>query len=530
MSRRACRSFRGEVLGSALLLFAVASDAAADGLKGRAAGPARALVGASITAQGASGVATTVYAGPDGRFEIRHLESGKYNLRVRYPGFEDANLEAATGSAAIDVALRPAADKLMLAPSSTWLSLLPDGVMKRRFIVNCAACHEIPHSRIYKDGVIRNEGKWAETIAMMKALDAYKLVSPALDAKTYAPWLAEHLSPQAIAALEPQRAADVGRVGRAVITEYTVPTPTELPHDLALGPDRRVWITAFWTGFMWALDPMTGRIESFDVAKDKSTPAQVRALQFDRSGKLWIVLGGTKSVVRLDPKTREIRTFPVGIYAHDIVLDSKGDVWLNDYFSNPEAIAKLEVATGKVTHLLLPSAHLPAAEGQPLPYGLQIDREDRLWSTQLVGNTLVRFDTRTGQSKLYRMPVAMSGPRRHAIAKDGAVWIPEFNTGFIARFDPRTERFERFRVGEGALGAYDLAIDPRDGGVWITGSLASALIRFDPGTHAIERYPLPTEPAYMRHIAIDPDTGDVWSAYSSLPTVVPKVVRVRRAG
>jgi hypothetical protein len=33
----------------------------------------------------------------------------------------------------------------------------------------------------------------------------------------------------------------------------------------------------------------------------------------------------------------------------------------------------------------------------------------------------------------------------------------------------------------------------------------------------------------MRHLAIDPDTGDVWIAYSSLPTAVPKVVRLQRA-
>jgi virginiamycin B lyase len=515
------------LVGSITLLLLAMSATAGD-LAGRVSGPAGPLAGASVTAQSANGVSTTVYSGTEGAFRIRDLGAQKYNLRARYPGLEDKSLDAAIGSGGIDVALKPAADPLALTPSSTWLSLLPDGEMKRRFIVNCAACHEIAHSRIYKDGAIRDEAKWSEAIALMKSIDAYKLVSPSLDAKIYAPWLAEHLSPKTISALKLQPAADVATVGHAVITEYALPTATELPHDVAIGPDHRVWITAFWTGFMWALDPATGKIESFNVAEDKSTQAQVRALQFDRSGKLWVVLGGTKSVVRLDPTTHEIRTYPVGIYAHDIVLDSKGDVWLNDYFSNPEAIAKLEVTTGKVTHLLLPSAHLPTAEGQPLPYGLQIDAQDRLWSTQLVGNTLVRFDTRNSEAKLYQMPLSLSGPRRHAVARDGTVWMPEFNTGFIAHFDPRTEKFERFRVGESTLGAYDLAIDPRDGGIWITGALASALIRFDPKTHAIERYPLPTEPAYMRHIAIDPNNGDVWSAYSSLPTAVPKVVRVSR--
>jgi streptogramin lyase len=304
--------------------------------------------------------------------------------------------------------------------------------------------------------------------------------------------------------------------------------PDELPHDVAVGSDGKVWSTAFWHGKMWSLDPASARFETYEVATDTSTAAQVRALQIDREGQLWIVLGGTKSVVHLNPRTRDFKTFPVGMYAHDIVLDSGGNVWLNDYFSKPERIGELEASTGKVTNFFLPSANLSDYEGSPLPYGLQIDAKDRLWSTQLVGNTLVRFDTRSHESKLYRMPVSMSGPRRHAIAKDGSVWIPEYNTGYIARFDPESETFERFKVGPSALGAYDLAIDPRNGGIWITGSLASALIRFDPKTHEVESYPLPTEPAYMRHIAIDPSNGDVWSAYSSLPTAIPKLVRLHR--
>lgn len=32
----------------------------------------------------------------------------------------------------------------------------------------------------------------------------------------------------------------------------------------------------------------------------------------------------------------------------------------------------------------------------------------------------------------------------------------------------------------------------------------------------------------MRHLAIDAQTGDVWSAYSSLPTALSKIVRLRR--
>ena len=218
----------------------------------------------------------------------------------------------------------------------------------------------------------------------------------------------------------------------------------------------------------------------------------------------------------------------MGLYAHDLVIDSNEDIWVNDYFSKPPRIARLSAKTGEVTVYPLPSLTLPGNERKPLPYGMQIDSQDRIWSTQLAANTLVRFDTRAEQSKLYEMPESNSGPRRNAIGIDGSIWIPEFNTGLLTRFDPATEKFERFDLGDSALGPYDVEVDPRSGTVWIAGTLGTMLIRFDPQTKAIERYPLPTEPTYMRHLAVDSKTGAVWSTYASLPTATPKIVRLER--
>ena len=313
-----------------------------------------------------------------------------------------------------------------------------------------------------------------------------------------------------------------------IITEFPLPAANELPHDLVLGPDRHVWVTAFWNSQIWAMDPATGRFETYAVSNDRQTVAQVRALEFDRQGRLWLVTGGNLSVVMLDPRTRKFASFKVGMYPHDLVIDSHGDIWVNDYFAKHEQIARVAAADGKVSVFPLPSAKLPASAGLPLSYGMQVDSEDRLWVTQLGANTLARYDIKAGTSGLYPLPDANVGPRRNAIGLDGKVWIPEFNTGRLTSFDPRTERFETFATGHSAAGIYDVAVDPRTGDVWLAAALASELIRFDIHTHTITHYPFPTEPAYMRHLAIDPVSGDVWSAYSSLPTAVPKIVRLQR--
>ena len=520
------RSFTSPLLLAGLLTAAVSGTAAT--ISGTVTASGQPLAGALVTAEAKNGIAVSVYADGSGRFSISTPYAGPFQIRSRAPGLEDAKTSADDG-AVVKLEATPAADPLLLAPSSSLLSLLPEGEDKRRFLLNCAGCHEVAHGRIWKDGKVRDHAKWAEAIKLMKAIDVYALVSPEIDTEKYAAWLSTNLTPERLATLNPGAVVQPAIGGKVTITEYPVPVASELPHDVGIGPDGRIWITAFWTNAMWALDPKTGKIERFAVTKKNETqPAQVRALAFDRKGILWIVLGGTKSVVRLDPKTRKIRTYPIGMYAHDIVLDSKGSAWFNDYFSKPERVGNLNPTTGKVTIYALPSANLPDSAGKPLPYGLHIDAKDRLWATQMAGNTLVRFDTRNIEMKLYKMPEALSGPRRSDIDVDGSIWIPEFDTGYLTRFDPDSETFERFNLGNSAIGPYAAAVDPRGGAVWITGSLDSSLLRFDTKTHAVERYPLPTEPAYTRHVVVDAKSGAVWSAYSSLPTAVPKIVRLDR--
>ncbi|MBL6750693.1 MAG: carboxypeptidase regulatory-like domain-containing protein [Nevskia sp.] len=509
-----------------------AAAAAAGHLSGQLAGVSGAPVaGLFVTAKAqGSGIETTVYSGPDGHFDIGGLAAGAYTLTVHHARAETVAQDVAVGPATkpLTLQVRPAADPLANAPSSTWLAGLPDGAMKKQFLLDCGTCHEMSRSRVMPQGKPRDHAGWVQAIRTMKAIDVYAVIPPKLETMRYAGWLAQHLDAAGIARLKPPAPADTATTQGATITEYPVPKANELPHDVAVGPDRRIWITAFWNSQMWAMDPATGAFDIYEVNNDPKAVAQVRALQFDPSGALWMVNGGTKSVVRLDVKTRRFDTYPVGMYAHDLVLDSTGDIWVNDYFAKAERIAHLSHTDGKVTDFPLPSAGLEPRDGVPLPYGLVVDRKDRLWSTQLAGNTLVRYDIRSGRSKLYRMPQANAGPRRTAVGPDGRIWIPEFDTGRLAVFDPDTERFETFDIGDGDCGPYDVGVDQQSGAVWIAEALGSALVRFDPKSRRFERYPLPSEPAYMRHLAIDPETGDVWSAYSSLPTVVPKVVRLHR--
>jgi len=488
------------------------------------------LAGVMVTAtEMDSGIAVTEFTDSDGRYALEGLRPGTYRVSARRLGF--GAVAAHVGRLAgdgetLDLRLSRNPAFVRDLPSAHWMSLLPEGDMRREFLINCTSCHEIGHPRITKNERIRDEALWAEAIEMMRAIDVYGLTPPDFDDAKYAKWLTAHLTESAAAELTPPEPVSK-TVAKARYTEYPVPKSPSLPHDLVVGPDRRIWVTAFFHDDMWALDPESGAVEIFHVNATPDTLAQVRAVEFDRKGRLWALLGGTEAAVRLDIETGAYETFDVGMYAHSLDLDSAGNIWVNDYFGKPERIGVVDVESGELETFDIPSANLSEAAGLPLPYGLQVSSDNVVWVTMIAANTLVGYDIESGKAKLYEMPTPNSGPRRPAIGPGGAVWIPEFAAGKLASVAAATETFTEYDLGSPTVGPYDVEVDQQSGIVWISGSLSSSIFRFDPANGEMREYPWPTEPGYIRHIAIDPETGDVWSAYSSLPAAKPKIVRLQ---
>lgn len=467
----------------------------------------------------------TRFTNAAGQIDLNSLTGDLSAAELRYPGLAPQTVDLTSEKTDITLAEDP--DFLRTLPSSEWLALLPEGDRKREFTVNCGTCHEISYDRIMLDGHPRSTDEWYAAFAMMRAMDAYEVIPPDFDDQRYSAWLAENLSAERIATLRPAAPANAAQLSNIEITEYVLPEEGSLPHDLVTGPDGRLWITAFFYDELWALDPDNGEIERFIVDDREEVNAQPRALKFDDNGILWLVNGGTESVLRLDPATGDYAEIPVGMYAHSIDIDPNGDIWVNDYFAAEERVAKVAAADNAVTVFPVPPAKRPASEGLPLPYGLQVDAQGRLYSTQLAAGTLVRFDTTTGKGTLFEMPLANSGPRRPGLGNNQGLWIPEFNTGHVAYFEPTTEVFERVALGSSSIGLYDVEVNQANNDIWATGSLASTLIRYRADIGSVLTVPLPTEPAYTRHIAVDEASGDVWTAYSSLPAAIPRVARLR---
>jgi virginiamycin B lyase len=405
--------------------------------------------------------------------------------------------------------------------SSDILALLPDGEMKRSFILDCTGCHQMDAQRAFAAGQVRTAAQWQVAIERMLQMagpsSSFPVISARVDAAALSRWLATHID------RVPTGAARTPNP-RAALREYDYPYPADLPHDLRVDASGRVVITGMFTHRMLVLDPETAQYDEVPIPVPGANP---RALDFDAQGRWWVLLGGPNRVAVHDPRTGEWTSHHVGMYGHSIGVDARGRVWFNGHFTkDPEKIGYVEPATGEVTLFDLPTPEPLRAGGGPIPYELRIAPDGSVWITELQGNRLVRLDPATGAFEAWTMPITHAGPRRIDIGPDGIVWIPAYSADRLMRFDPRTGSFTELALPLHDAVPYVVRVDQQRGTVWIGLGAGDAMLSFDPATERFESYPLPTRGALIRHIDIDARDGTVWAAYGASPGVPPRILRI----
>lgn len=488
----------------------------------------QALPGVFVSAHRA-GVTTTVLTDATGRYRMPGFDTLGYRIEAYRAGFDTARTErydTRTGGP-LDFVLRRRAETYDQAPSAFFLNQLPDGTTKRQFILDCTGCHQFDQQTIGENGRLKSRATWQarteQMISFVGAHTAFPILAPSRDAETTAAWLAEHLGgpEDPLPVFEPPPAS--GEASTIRITEYYLPEPGDLPHDLMPLADGRVLITGMMTHQMYLLDPDTGTFETVPIPVSAANP---RALTVDAGGAWWVLLGFPKKIAGYDPATEAWTSFDIGMYPHSIALADDGRLWFNGHFTKePELIGVLDPRYGEVTTFEVPTPTMPDG-GSTIPYGLRIAPDGTIWATQLVGGRLLRFDPDTEAFTLYPLPEPYSGPRRLDISPDGTVWIPEYAAGRLAHFDPEKETFEEFDLPVKDALPYIVRVHPETGHIWIATSAADAVLRFDPASQSFAVYPLPTHRALVRHMEIDPATGAVWIAYSNSPAVAPKIARL----
>lgn len=407
--------------------------------------------------------------------------------------------------------------------SSAVLALLPDGVEKRGFLLDCTGCHPMDVARAFPNGRGRTRDEWGAIVTRMIEFAGYgsgfPIMSAARDADRTADFLAAHLvAPPTDAPVYPH-AVD------ADVREYDYPFAQDLPHDLALDRDGRIVVTGMFTHRMLVLDPASGLWSEVALPVAQANP---RALEIDEAGDWWVLLGAPGMIVRRSAASGEWRTWDIGMYGHDVRPDGRGGAWFNGHFSRaPEQIGRVDTSSSAPTILDVPGPTPDAAGGGPIPYGMRITPDGMVWMTELHGNRLVGYDPRDGGFEFHEMPTTASGPRRLDVDADGVLWIPAYAAGMLVRFDPADGTFREYPLPMPDALPYIARVDDARRRIWIGTGAADAVFVFDPRTERFAAIPLPTRGALVRHMDVDTASGAVWAAYGASPGIPPKIVSLR---
>lgn len=167
-----------------------------------------------------------------------------------------------------------------------------------------------------------------------------------------------------------ERGNRIGRLDTRTgeITEYKA---AGQPFGLTLDLAGNVWFCQIAAGKLGKLDPRTGRIAELALEVE----SQPRSIATAPDGSLWVTLFGKGSLVRVDPHAEKVVTeYPLpggpsgGPYA--VTVDGAGMVWANEFYTN--AVVRLNPRTGQLREFTLP------LKG----YGIRkmaVDADGRLW-------------------------------------------------------------------------------------------------------------------------------------------------------
>jgi virginiamycin B lyase len=282
------------------------------------------------------------------------------------------------------------------------------------------------------------------------------------------------------------------------------PQPTGI-HDLAPAPDGGVWITAQRSGHLGWFDPKSGRTELIALGRGSSPHGVIQGP--DKAA--WITDSGLNAIVRVAWPERSVRSFPLpegSTYANlnTAAFDGDGDLW---FTGQSGVVGKLAVKTGVVS-----VKDAPRGRG---PSGICATPSGEVWWCSLAGSFIARIDRRTGNSIVVEPPTKNQGARRVWSDSRGRIWVSEWNSGNLSVHDPAgktaAQAWRTWKLPAGPAGeaprCYAVYVDERDI-AWASEWAGNAVFRFDPATERFERFGFPRQGTHIRQIL--GRSGEVW--------------------
>ena len=280
------------------------------------------------------------------------------------------------------------------------------------------------------------------------------------------------------------------------------------PHDVAATPvaGGAVYYTAQSTGKLGILDPKSGKFEEIALGA-RSAPHGVIV---GPDGAAWITDGGQNAIVRFDPTSHQIKSWPLPRDAANANLntatfDKSGRIW----FTGQSGIyGRLDPASGDMRVW-----KAPRGSG---PYGITTTPSGDVYFASLAGNYVARVDPASGDATVIDPPTSGQGARRVWSDSRGRIWVSYWNTGQVGMYDPAARHWREWKL-PGTAHPYAIWVDDKDK-IWLSDWGTNAIVRFDPVSEKFDSVPSDRGRADVRQML--GRSGEVWGAESGLDRLV----------
>lgn len=292
------------------------------------------------------------------------------------------------------------------------------------------------------------------------------------------------------------------------IQEYPIPSRHRV-HDVwaDAAPGGPVWFSAQGSGHLGILDPKSGKVE-FVALGSGSSPHGVIA---GEDGAPWLTDGGQNAIVRVDPKTRQVKLWKLPADSgytnlNTAIFDRKGIHW----FTGQSGIyGRLDPKSGD-----LKLFDAPKGRG---PYGIHATPDGTVYYASLAGSYIARLDGASGAATVIEPPTRRQGARRVWSDSKGHIWVAEWNSGNLSRYEPASGKWSMWQAPGDDPHVYAVYVDDTDK-VWASEWTAQAMLRFDPATAKFETFRSSSRSPNVRQI--HGRRGEVWTPESGADKIV----------
>lgn len=488
-----------------------------------------------------------------------------WHLVIKKPGFRTVKVEASALTKKA-IVLERETDAMELAaqkPSNAWTSTIDFGDvnLKKEFLLQCGFCHQQGSAFLRRE---RTADEWRDAIKRMVRYGSR--LSSAGQEKIPDLLVAHWKKINANPSLVPEATPWPDELAKATVRELPIGDSMSQMHDFLFHANGLLYVGDNLQDRLYEIEPKTGK---YTVYKIPPMPGDVlggllagRLKEFPKhgvfqgihslaespkDGHIFITPSHQRRLIEFDPKTKAItyHSFDSGFYPHTLRFDQKDRVWFTLALSNQ--VAMFDRISKKFTHYDLPFrsfgeritvAMIPinfklmswgipmanwvtidhAATGTPLPYGIDVTPDGKVWFARLYADDIGMIDPASGNVTM--IPTPFKAPRRLRTDRDGNLWIAAFNESQIARYEPATGKFTRFDMPvlpKGSDTAYSLNVDKPRHQVWVNGTNSDSVYRFDIASKAWTFFPMSRRATFTRDVEFSPD-GKVYLTGASFPS------------